>query len=221
MIQHKYYKTGTQFDSTSLNNDDIVFVEDTNSVYTHGTQFKFMTGSVPTISTDISADASSDTKTASPKAVKTYVDNNAPTVMSASGSGHKGGLVPDTPSTTGITKFLREDGSWQVPAYPTILPTPVSVVSGSSVTQVLTTNIHYVFGTVTSLTVTLGTPTSDVVNEYSFEFDSDSTATTLSVPSTVLGIDATSVDANTHYEVNIKYNATTNKYYGLMYGWGV
>lgn len=30
---------------------------------------------VPTISTDISADATSDTKTASPKAVKTYVDN--------------------------------------------------------------------------------------------------------------------------------------------------
>ena len=29
---------------------------------------------VPTISTDISSDASSDTKTTSPKAVKTYVD---------------------------------------------------------------------------------------------------------------------------------------------------
>lgn len=31
--------------------------------------------SVPTISTDISTDAASDAKTASPKAVKTYVDD--------------------------------------------------------------------------------------------------------------------------------------------------
>lgn len=31
--------------------------------------------SVPTISTDISTDAASDVKTASPKAVKTYVDD--------------------------------------------------------------------------------------------------------------------------------------------------
>jgi len=37
-------------------------------------------------------------------------------VMGASGSGHASGLVPDTPSTAGTTKFLREDGTWQVPA---------------------------------------------------------------------------------------------------------
>ena len=35
---------------------------------------------VPTISTSISTDASSDTKTASPKAVKTYVDGKVPTI---------------------------------------------------------------------------------------------------------------------------------------------
>lgn len=39
-----------------------------------------------------------------------------PTTMGASGSDHKGGLVPDTPSTAGTTKFLREDGTWEVPA---------------------------------------------------------------------------------------------------------
>ena len=33
------------------------------------------TTTIPTISTSITADATSDTKTASPKAVKTYVDN--------------------------------------------------------------------------------------------------------------------------------------------------
>jgi len=35
--------------------------------------------------------------------------------MGASGSSHAGGLVPDTPSTAGTTKFLREDGTWVVP----------------------------------------------------------------------------------------------------------
>lgn len=39
---------------------------------------------VPTISTDISSDATSDTKTASPKAVKTYVDGAIPTVPTIS-----------------------------------------------------------------------------------------------------------------------------------------
>lgn len=37
-------------------------------------------------------------------------------VMGASGSTHASGLVPDTPSTAGTTKFLREDGTWQEPA---------------------------------------------------------------------------------------------------------
>jgi len=41
--------------------------------------------------------------------------SNKPTTMGASGSSHAGGLVPDTPSTAGTTKFLREDGTWVVP----------------------------------------------------------------------------------------------------------
>lgn len=38
-----------------------------------------------------------------------------PETMVGSGVNHAGGLVPDTPSTAGTTKFLREDGTWQVP----------------------------------------------------------------------------------------------------------
>ena len=37
------------------------------------------------------------------------------TTMGASGSGHASGLVPDPGSTAGTTKFLREDGTWQIP----------------------------------------------------------------------------------------------------------
>ena len=36
-------------------------------------------------------------------------------IMGASGANHAVGLVPDTPSTSGTTKFLREDGNWEVP----------------------------------------------------------------------------------------------------------
>lgn len=49
---------------------------------------------------------------------------NKPTTMGASGSGHKGGLVPDTPSTAGTTKFLCEDGTWKT--------TPATDISGKA-----------------------------------------------------------------------------------------
>lgn len=55
-----------------------------------------------------------NTAPSSSNKVATMAD--VPTVMGASGSTHKGGLVPDTPSTQGTTKFLREDGTWQVPS---------------------------------------------------------------------------------------------------------
>ena len=51
-----------------------------------------------------------ETTPSSSNKVATMAD--MPTVMHASGSGHKGGLVPDTPSSAGNTKFLREDGTW-------------------------------------------------------------------------------------------------------------
>lgn len=37
-------------------------------------------------------------------------------VFGASGSNHSTGLVPDPGATSGTTKFLREDGTWAVPA---------------------------------------------------------------------------------------------------------
>ena len=39
-----------------------------------------------------------------------------PTTMGASGTNHKGGLVPDPGSTAGTSKYLREDGTWQNPS---------------------------------------------------------------------------------------------------------
>ena len=98
-------------------------------------------------------------------------------------------------------------------------------ISGSSVTMTLTPGVHLVFGTMASLAFnsceSVVLANSDVVqtNAYSFEFDSGSTATTLSLPSDIIFSDELSIEANTHYEVNIKYNPKTNKYYGLIASW--
>lgn len=45
-----------------------------------------LVGTIPTISTDISTDATSDTKTASPRAVKTYVDGKISSTYKPAGS---------------------------------------------------------------------------------------------------------------------------------------
>lgn len=94
-------------------------------------------------------------------------------------------------------------------------------VSGTTATQALNPNVVYSFGTMTSLTITLGTPVSGINNQYIFEFDSGSTATNLSVPNDVEWPSTLSVKANTHYEMNIKYDASTQKYYGLVQEWTI
>lgn len=40
MVKLKYYNSGATFDASSLNNDDIAFVEDSKTIYTHGVEFK-------------------------------------------------------------------------------------------------------------------------------------------------------------------------------------
>ena len=96
--------------------------------------------------------------------------------------------------------------------------TPTIVKTETSGSFQLATNTFYSFGTVTSLTITLATPTSNIVNEYSFEFDSgSSTAATLSVPASVywVGGSAPTIAKSKHYEVNIKYDQKTEKYYAI------
>ncbi|MBO4718977.1 MAG: hypothetical protein J5658_03785 [Prevotella sp.] len=93
---HKVAKTGTLADLIEDTTHRVV--TDTEKSTWNGKYSKPSTGipasdlesgvipTVPTISTDISTDATSDTKTASPKAVKTYVDNicgNIETLLAA------------------------------------------------------------------------------------------------------------------------------------------
>ena len=78
-------------------------------------------------------------------------------------------------------------------------------MTSSDTTVTLEPNKLYVFPEMTSLTVTLGTPSdASVANEYHFFFTSGSTATTLTL-NDVLS-DAYSIEPNTKYEVSVLEN---------------
>lgn len=77
--------------------------------------------------------------------------------------------------------------------------------SGTTIT--IEPNKFYVWGSVSSLNITLGTPSdSSVYNEYLFQFTSGSTATTLSLPSSVKWQTEPKVEANKTYQVSIVDN---------------
>lgn len=77
--------------------------------------------------------------------------------MGASGSSHSGGLVPDTPSTSGTQKYLREDGTWVIPPDTNTWPTTLSQ---------LTNDTGYITGITSSMVIAaLGyTPPSSDTN---------------------------------------------------------
>lgn len=71
-----------------------------------------------------------------------------------------------------------------------------------------------------TLTLTLNPPTdTSVTNEYQWSFDTGETAPTVTFPASVIWIDTPSVEANMHYEFNIRY--TGGKYYGLYSNWNL
>ena len=90
---------------------------------------------------------------------------------------------------------------------------PLNTVSGSTATAALDPNEFYVFGEVTSLTITLNAGTAGEVNEYHFRFTSGSTPTTLDIPVDVVMPDSFSVDANRIYEISIIED------YGVFAAW--
>lgn len=76
----------------------------------------------------------------------------------------------------------------------------------SDTTFTLTPNIFHVWGTVTSLTLTLATASTTTMDEFMFQFTSGTTATTLSLPSTVKWIAEPEIEAGMTYQVSIVNN---------------
>lgn len=75
-------------------------------------------------------------------------------------------------------------------------------------TFALTPNAMHVWGEVAQLTLTLGAPMPNVVNEYAFEFQSPATPTNLSLPATLKWYNGyvTPVHANKRYQASIVNN---------------
>ena len=85
--------------------------------------------------------------------------------------------------------------------------TPVINHGTSDASFALTANEYHVWGLMSSLSLTLATPTDETIyNEYMFEFVSGSTATTLSLPSTVRWVSAPDIQPNMIYQVSIINN---------------
>lgn len=87
---------------------------------------------------------------------------------------------------------------------------PVVNHGTGSTTLAIAPNTFHVWGTVSALNITLTAPTdSNVYNEYMFQFTSGSTATTLSLPSSVEWAEscgALSVEASKTYQISIVNN---------------
>lgn len=96
------------------------------------------------------------------------------------------------------------------------MPIPRITKTSADTTSALDPNKLYVFPEMSSLTITLNTPSNaNIANEYHFTFESGTTATTLTIPATIKQPDGFTVESNMHYEVSILEGAMTAQ------GWAV
>lgn len=92
--------------------------------------------------------------------------------------------------------------------------TEVTISDNGSVTQALDPGDLYHFtGTLTALTIILNAPASGQLAHYHFDFDSGSTAPTLTLPNTVTMPSGFTVEASKHYEIDILND------YGTVMSW--
>lgn len=91
--------------------------------------------------------------------------------------------------------------------------TEVTVADDGAVTQALDPGkIYHFTGALTALTIALNAPASGLA-QYHFDFDSGSTAPTLTLPQTVTMPSGFTVEASKHYEIDILNN------YGTVMAW--
>lgn len=85
-------------------------------------------------------------------------------------------------------------------------PTAIVDHGTSDTTFELTPNILHKWDEVVSLTLTLGTETPNIVNEFMIQFTSGATATQLSLPETVKWLNTPEIAANMVYQISILNN---------------
>lgn len=112
------------------------------------------------------------------------------------------------------------DAANELNKYLDIVKLPVVETPTSETTLAMDANKVYDIKVGESLTLTLNAPTDlTVTNEYQGSFDTRATAPTVTFPSNVIWAETPSVEANIHYEFNIRY--TSGKYYGIIQTWNI
>lgn len=125
-----------------------------------------------------------------------------------------------TPDEIENLKKPATDAANELNKYLDIVKLPVVETPASETTVAMDANKVYDITIGESLTLTLNAPTDlTVTNEYQGSFDTGATAPTVTFPSNVIWAETPSVEANTHYEFNIRYIG--GKYYGLVQEWNI
>ena len=125
-----------------------------------------------------------------------------------------------TPDEITNLKKPATDAANELNKYLDIVKLPVVETPVSETTVAMDANKVYDITIGESLTITINEPTDlTVTNEYQGSFDTGATAPTVIFPSNVIWAETPSVEANKHYEFNIRY--TGGKYYGLVQAWSI
>ena len=95
---------------------------------------------------------------------------------------------------------------------------PVTAASGDAVAMDANKAYEITVGETLTLTLTAAEDTT-IVNEWQGTFDTGSTAPTVTWPADVIWANTPTVEANTHYEFNIRLSG--GKYYGLVQSWAI
>lgn len=125
-----------------------------------------------------------------------------------------------TPGEIEGLKKPATDAANELNKYLDIVKLPVVETPASETTVAMDANKVYDITIGESLTLTLNAPIDlTVTNEYQGSFDTGATAPTVTFPADVIWAETPSVEANTHYEFNIRYIG--GKYYGLVQEWNI
>ena len=125
-----------------------------------------------------------------------------------------------TPDEIANLKKPATDAANELNKYLDIVKLPVVETPVSETTVAMDANNVYDITIGESLTITLNAPTDlTVTNEYQGSFDTGATAPTVTFPADVIWAETPSVEANTHYEFNIRYIG--GKYYGIVQAWSI
>lgn len=103
---------------------------------------------------------------------------------------------------------VTNSGTPQNAVFDFTIPTAVYPVVNQTASSVsINPGVLNLWGTVSALTITLATPSdSSIMNEYLIQFTSGSTATTLTLPASIMWAEEPEIEANATYQVSIVNN---------------